>query len=66
MSFRNRYNSFVNTLAGCMLRLFGRNKGKITSEDLKRADFKTSTQGMGIRFTERIREVFRFKWLKKY
>jgi hypothetical protein len=66
MSFRTRYNSFVGALVGCMLRLFGRNKDKITSEDLKRADFKTSTQGMGIRFTERIREVFRFKWLKRY
>jgi hypothetical protein len=34
-------------------------------EDLKRAEFGTSTQKIGVRFTERIRDVFRFEWLKK-
>lgn len=32
---------------------------------LKKADFKTSTQGMGVRFTEKIRDIFRKKWIKK-
>jgi len=31
---------------------------------LKRADFKTSTQHLGIRFSEKIRDIFRFQWLK--
>jgi hypothetical protein len=32
---------------------------------LQRAEFKTSTQRLGLRFTERIREIFRHRWIKK-
>ena len=52
-------------LAGGLLSIFGRTPAEPTVDDLRRADFKTSTQRLGIRFTERIREVFRFKWLRK-
>jgi hypothetical protein len=34
------------------------------ADDFKRADFKTSTQHLGISFSEKIRDVFRFRWLK--
>jgi len=37
----------------------------VTSDDLRKHDFPISTQGMGIRFTERIRDTFRFRWLKR-
>ena len=37
----------------------------VTKDDLRQMEFKTSTQQMGIRFTEPIRRVFRHKWLKK-
>jgi len=50
---------------GELLVLFGKIPVKPTPEDLARAEFKTSTQRLGGRFTERIRDVFRFKWLRK-
>jgi hypothetical protein len=51
-------------LAGVVLNIFGR-KRKITPADLHRADFPTSTQRMGLRFTERLRDVFRGRWLRR-
>lgn len=52
-------------LAGVIALLRGRRPSKLTAQDLKRAEFRTSTQRLGIRFTEKIRDVFRFRWLKK-
>jgi hypothetical protein len=40
-------------------------KKKTTADDLKKMDFSASTQKMGLSFTDRIREVFRHKWIKK-
>jgi len=57
--------AILGLLAGGLLSIFGRTPAEPTVDDLRRADFKTSTQRLGIRFTERIREVFRFKWLRK-
>jgi len=65
MSVRNKISSFFGLLVGGILLIFGRSAGKPTVEDLKRAEFKTSTQRLGLRFTERIRDVFRFRWLRK-
>ena len=53
-------------LAAVLLSVFGKSPAKPAVEDLERADFKTSTQRLGIRFSEKIRNVFRFRWLKKY
>jgi hypothetical protein len=47
-----------------MLSLFGKSPRKPVVDDLEQADFKTSTQHLGIRFSERIRDIFRFRWLK--
>jgi len=33
--------------------------------DLKKKDFSTSTQKMGLSFTDKIRDAFRHKWIKK-
>ena len=66
MSVRTKIGSVLGFLAGGILLLFGRSAGKPTVEDMKRAEFKTSTQRLGLRFTEKIREVFRFKWLRKF
>ena len=52
-------------LAAGLLSVFGRRRVKVTTEDLKKAEFKTGAQRIGIRFSEKIRNVFRFKWLKK-
>ena len=38
---------------------------KQTDEDLRKADFKTCSQRMGVRFTDKIRDTFRNRWLKK-
>ena len=64
MRFRGKMNSFLGLLAGGLLSLFGRTPAKPGLDDLKRADFPTSTQRLGISFGEKIRDVFRFKWLK--
>ena len=58
--------TFLASIAATILSLFAKSPPKPGPEDLKRADFKTSTQHMGIRFTDKIRNVFRFKWLKKF
>jgi hypothetical protein len=62
---RKKIGSVLGLIAGAMLSLFGKSPAKPTAEDLGRMEFKTSTQRMGIRFTERIRDVFRFKWIKR-
>ena len=66
MSVRTKISSFLGLLAGGIMLIFGRSAPKPTVEDLKRAEFKSSTQRLGLRFTERIREVFRFRWLRKF
>lgn len=65
MSVRAKINSFFGFLMGGLLSIFGKSPPKPTTDDLKQMEFKTSTQRLGIRFTERIREVFRFRWLRK-
>jgi hypothetical protein len=40
-------------------------KPKITSKDLKKMDFSTSTQKIGVSFTDKIRDIFRGRWVKK-
>jgi len=64
MRFSAKINSFLGFLAGWVLSLFGKSPRKPVVEDLKRANFKTSTQHLGIRFSEKLRDVFRFRWLK--
>jgi hypothetical protein len=40
-------------------------KKKLKSKNLKEIDFSSSTQKMGVRFTDRIRDIFRHRWVKK-
>jgi hypothetical protein len=65
MSARTKKRTFFGLLAAGILSIFGKSQAGPNADDLKQADFKTSTQHLGIRFTEKIRRVFRFKWLKK-
>jgi len=62
---QNNKFSILGLMAALIGGLFGRKKSKITADDLKQNDFSTSTQSMGVRFTEKIRSVFRHKWLRK-
>jgi hypothetical protein len=64
MRFCAKINSFLGLLAGWLLSLFGKSPPKPVADDLRRADFKTGTQRLGVRFSEKIRDVFRFRWLK--
>jgi hypothetical protein len=57
-------NSWLGLIEAFASTLFGKSP-KTSVDDIKRADFKTSTQRMGVRFTDRIRNVFRNRWLKK-
>ena len=64
MRFCTKINSILGLFAAWLISLFGKTPAKPTIDDLKRADFGTSTQRLGIRFSEKIRDVFRFRWLK--
>jgi hypothetical protein len=64
MTEHRKINAFFGFIAGIISALFG-NRAKTTAKDLGKADFSTSMQRLGVRFTERIRDVFRFKWIKK-
>jgi len=59
-------NSFFGFLAAGLVALFDKSPAKPTAEDLSRMEFKTSTQRLGVRFTEKIRDVFRFRWIKRF
>lgn len=66
MSGRTKIGSFLGLLAGWVVSLFGRSPARPGAADLHRAEFKTSTQRLGVRFTEKIRRVFRLRWLKEH
>jgi hypothetical protein len=65
MRVRTKINSFLALLAGGLLSIFGKSPAKPSAKDLERMDFKFSTQRLGVRFSERIRNVFRFRWIRK-
>jgi len=65
MAVRTKISALLSSTTAVLFSVFSRRKPKPTAEDYRRIDFKTSTQRMGVRFTNRIRDVFRFKWLRK-
>ncbi|MBN1392426.1 MAG: hypothetical protein JW947_06435 [Sedimentisphaerales bacterium] len=66
MPVRSKINRLFGFIAGGFLVMFGRTQAKPDSETLRQMEFKTSTQRLGVRFTEKVRDVFRFKWLRKF
>jgi len=40
-------------------------KRKVKPNDIRKMEFSASTQKMGVSFTDKIRDIFRHKWLKK-
>ena len=56
---------WLGLAAGLLARLFPTRLPEIDREDLQRNDFSTSTQRMGVRFTERIRKAFRLRWIRE-
>jgi hypothetical protein len=65
MILRRKINTVFGFLAGLIAAIFGAGRAKPTTKDLKKADFSTNTQRLGVRFTDRVRDVFRFKWIRK-
>lgn len=64
MSPKLNKKTFLGSIAGRILTAFGK-KPKPEPKDVKKIDFETSTQKMGVSFTEKIRNVFRFRWIRK-
>lgn len=49
--------------AGLLLSVFGKKTRSHSAAELYKKDFHPNTQKMGLRFTERLRKVWRPKWL---
>ncbi len=56
---------WLGLAASLLARLFKTRLPEVTGEDLQRNDYSASTQRMGVRFTERIRNAFRFRWIRE-
>ncbi|MBN1795315.1 MAG: hypothetical protein JW804_01450 [Sedimentisphaerales bacterium] len=65
MARKTKKGSILGWAAGVFSGLSGKKNTKPTEKDLSRLDFKASTQKIGVSLTERIRDVFRFKWIRK-
>ncbi len=50
--------------ASLLLTVFGRKPELDSAAELYKKDFHPNTQKMGLRFTERMRKVFRLRWLR--
>ena len=56
---------FVTGWLLAIISIRGRKSRKPVIEDLQCGEFKRSTQKLGMRFTDKIRDVFRVRWLRK-
>lgn len=65
LPWRSAKAAWLGYVASLLSRLRIGGTHKATPDDLRKQDFPASTQRMGIRFTERIRDTFRFRWLKR-
>jgi hypothetical protein len=52
-------------MASLLVRRFSGCRPRVCVEDLKKRDYRTSMQRIGVHFTERIRDTFRFRWIRK-
>ncbi|MBN2018593.1 MAG: hypothetical protein JW749_00015 [Sedimentisphaerales bacterium] len=59
-----RKNTVIGFIAGLLASIKGK-RHKVAAEDFKRMEFSTNTQRLGVRFTDRIRDVFRFRWIRR-
>ena len=62
---KSRKAVWLGCAVGVLSRLFHRRLPEPTPDDLRAHDYRTSTQRMGVRFTERIRDTFRYRWLRQ-
>lgn len=66
MGRRQIKQAFLGTMLSWIGKLFGRHRTKITGRDLAHTEFKTSSQRLGIRFSDGLRRNFRFRWLRRH
>ncbi|MCI0499650.1 MAG: hypothetical protein L0Y36_08225 [Planctomycetales bacterium] len=60
----HRYRSnLLGWLAGS-LQMFGKRPPQQTPAQMRRQDFTTNAQRLGLRLTDRVRNAFRHRWLK--
>jgi hypothetical protein len=50
--------------AGLIVGLFGRKPRSLSDTELYKNDFHPNTRNMGLRFSDRLRKVFRLRWLR--
>ncbi len=56
---------WLGLVGGLFARLARTRLPEVTSADLRRNNYSTSTQRIGVRFTERIRNAFRLRWIRE-
>ena len=61
---RKKRNLITGFFVGSILGLLGKHP-KTSSIEFKKQEFKNSTRRLGVTFTDRLRNVFRKRWLKK-
>lgn len=67
MWLKKNANLFIGRIAAAVLPFFAKRgrSGKVSGEELKKGDFPVIAQKMGVSFTEKIRNKFRSRWIKK-
>ncbi len=61
---RNRRALRLGFASGVLAHLFSRRLPRMTVNELRKHEYPTSMQRLGVRFTDRVRDVFRFRWLR--
>ena len=56
---------WLGLIGGLIPRLFRTARPDVTCADLKRQDYSISTQRLGVRFTARVRDAFRLRWIRE-
>jgi hypothetical protein len=56
---------WLGLAAGLISRLSHTPRRNLVGADLKKHDYATSAQRMGVRFTERVRNMFRLRWIRE-
>jgi len=56
---------WLGRVGGLIAQLSRVPRPRVTGADLRRQDYAASTQRLGVRFTERVRDVFRFRWMRE-
>jgi hypothetical protein len=58
-------NCGISFLLGVITAISSFFKPKATADDLKKMEFSSSSQRLGLWFSDKIRDIFRHRWIKK-